>query len=109
MAPPAAPTPEYGKYLAWHASGCAECHTPRDPKTAKVDPTRPLAGGLFPFPEPGFTTTGSNLTPDVATGLGGWTEEQFVTAVQTGVRPNGTVLLPFMPWPVTSVASPCMG
>jgi mono/diheme cytochrome c family protein len=98
-APRAAPTPEYGEYLAWRTAGCAECHTPRDPKTARVDAARPLAGGLFPFFEPGFTTTGSNLTPDVATGIGGWTEEQFVTALQTGIRPNGTVMLPFMPWP----------
>lgn len=98
-APPAAPTAEYGKYLAWHASGCAECHTPRDPKTARVDMSRPLAGGLFPFPEEGFETTGSNLTPDNGTGIGRWTEEQFMTAMQTGVRPDGRVMLPFMPWP----------
>jgi mono/diheme cytochrome c family protein len=98
-APPAAPTIEYGKYLSWRASGCAECHTPRDLKTAHVDVNRPLAGGLFPFPEEGFIATGANLTPDVGTGIGGWTEEQFVTAMRTGARPDGTVMLPFMPWP----------
>ena len=98
-APPRGATVEYGEYVAWRRSGCAECHTPRDPQTARLDMSRPMAGGLFPFPEEGFTTTGSNLTPDVGTGIGGWTEEQFVVAVQTGVRPNGTVMLPFMPWP----------
>jgi mono/diheme cytochrome c family protein len=98
-APPAGPTREYGEYLAWHASGCAECHSPRDPRTGTLDMTRPLAGGLFPFPEEGFATTGPNLTPDPATGLGAWTEGQFIRAMQTGVRPNGTVMLPFMPWP----------
>ena len=98
-APTPGPTVPYGEYLAWHASGCAECHSPRDPRTAALDVTRPLAGGLFPFPEEHFITTGSNLTFDITTGLGRWTEEQFITAVQTGVRPNGTVLLPFMPWP----------
>jgi mono/diheme cytochrome c family protein len=99
QAPPAGATLEYGTYLAWHASGCAECHTPRSPKNGKVDEARPLAGGLFPFPEEGFSTTGSNLTPDPTTGLGRWTEQQFLTAVRTGVRPDGRVLLPFMPWP----------
>lgn len=102
MAPPKGPTAEYGRYLAWHASGCAECHTPRDPQTAKVDFTRPMAGGLFPFPEPLFTTIGSNLTLDAGTGLGGWTHDQFAAAVQNGIRPNGKVLLPFMPWPAYS-------
>ena len=62
--------------------------------------TQPFAGGLFPIPEEGFTTTSSNLTPDVATGIGNWTEAQFMTAMRTGVRPDGTVMLPFMPWPV---------
>jgi len=93
------PTIAYGEYVTWHASGCAECHTPRDPRTAAVDVSRLLAGGLFPFPEQGFATTGSNLTSDITTGIGGWSEDQFITAVQSGVRPNGRVLLPFMPWP----------
>jgi mono/diheme cytochrome c family protein len=58
-----------------------------------------MSGGLFPFPEEDFVTTGPNLTSAVDTGLGAWTEEQFLSAMQTGVRPNGTVMLPFMPWP----------
>ena len=98
-APSPGSTVAYGEYLTWHASGCAECHTPRDPKTAALDRDRLLAGGLFPFPEDGFATTGSNLTSDVDTGIGRWSEDQFIRALQTGVRPNGTVLLPFMPWP----------
>jgi mono/diheme cytochrome c family protein len=99
VAPAAGPTIEYGRYVTWHASGCAECHTPRFPENGQLDRTRLMAGGLFAFPEKGFTTTASNLTPDAATGLGRWTEAQFVNAVRMGVRPNGTVILPFMPWP----------
>jgi mono/diheme cytochrome c family protein len=97
--PRAIPSVEYGEYLAWRTSGCAECHTPRDPKTARLDFSKPMSGGLFPFPEEDFYTTGPNLTFDLKTGIGTWTEEQFVTAMQTGLRPNGTVMLPFMPWP----------
>jgi mono/diheme cytochrome c family protein len=104
--PPAGPTATWGEYLAWHRAGCAECHSPRDPRTATLDDTRPLAGGLFPFPEEGFETTGSNLTRDTATGIGAWTEEQFGAALRTGVRPNGAVMLPFMPWPAYSQWSP---
>jgi mono/diheme cytochrome c family protein len=101
-APLAAPTAEYGEYVAWRTSGCAECHSPRDPKTARLDLTRPMSGGLFPFPERYFSTTAPNLTSDVNTGLGSWTEDQFITAVQTGVRPDGTVMFPLMPWPAYS-------
>jgi len=100
VAPPRGATAEYGKYLAWHASGCAGCHTPRSPNTGQYDMTQPFAGGLFPLPEEGFSTTGSNLTPDVATGIGDWTEEEYMTAMRIGVRPDGTVMLPFMPWPL---------
>lgn len=99
VAPPSGTTVDYGRYLTWHASGCAECHTPRFPENGQLDRTRLMAGGLFAIPETGFTTTAPNLTPDPDTGLGRWTEEEFVTAVRTGVRPDGTVTLPFMPWP----------
>ena len=98
-APPRGATAEYGEYLVSHASMCAGCHTPRSPNTGEYDLTQPFAGGLFPFPEEGFRTTGSNLTPDAATGIGDWSEEQFMTAMRTGLTPNGTVILPFMPWP----------
>ena len=100
IAPSQATTAKYGKYLASSTSMCAGCHTPRSPNTGKYDMTQSFAGGLFPLLEEGFSTTGSNLTPDVATGIGNWTEAQFMTAMRTGVRPDGTVMLPFMPWPV---------
>lgn len=99
LAPPRGATAEYGEYLVYHASTCVGCHMPRDFNTGQFDLTRPFAGGLTPFPEEGFITTGSNLTPDPSTGIGNWNEEQFMAAMRTGLRPNGTVMLPFMPWP----------
>jgi hypothetical protein len=39
-----------------------------------------------------------NLTPDKNTGLGNWTKQQIVTTLRTGVRPDGRVLAPPMPW-----------
>jgi mono/diheme cytochrome c family protein len=92
-------TVEYGEYLAWRNSGCAECHMPRNMNTGELDFTRRLAGALSPLDEEGIRASASNLTPDAATGIGQWTEEQFMTAMRTGQRPNGTVMLPFMPWP----------
>lgn len=99
VAPPTGTTVEYGEYLVYHASTCVGCHMPRDPNTGQFDLTRPFAGGLFPIPDEGVSATGSNLTPDPATGIGNWTEEQFMIAMRTGLRPNGTVMLPYMPWP----------
>ena len=101
VAPPRGATAEYGEYLATHASMCAGCHTPRSPNTGVYDLTQPLAGGIFALglPEEGYSATGSNLTPDVATGIGDWSEEQFMTAMRTGLRPDGTVILTVMPWP----------
>lgn len=102
VAPPRGGTAEYGEYLVYHASTCVGCHTPRNPNNGQFDLTQPFAGGLFPLSEEGFSTTGSNLTPDPTTGIGSWTEEQFITAMRKGLRPDGSVILPFMPWPAYS-------
>lgn len=64
----------YGKYLVT-ASGCMDCHTKQD-KGKFVGEL--LAGGFeFKFPE-GTVVTSSNLTPDMATGIGSWSKEQFI-------------------------------
>ncbi len=99
VAPPKQVSAEYGEYLAWRDSGCAECHMPRNMNTGELDFTRRLAGALSPIDEEGIRASASNLTPDTGTGIGSWTEEQFMSAMRTGQRPNGTVMLPFMPWP----------
>jgi hypothetical protein len=41
---------------------------------------------------------GSNITPDKETGIGEWSAEEIVTAIQTGKRPDGRMLAPIMPW-----------
>ena len=41
---------------------------------------------------------GANLTPDTETGLGSWTTAQIVAAITQGVRPDGRILAPIMPW-----------
>ncbi|HZH26491.1 MAG TPA: hypothetical protein VEY95_04840 [Azospirillaceae bacterium] len=40
-----------------------------------------------------------NLTPDRETGLGDWSEADIIKAVRTGVRPDGRMLAPVMPYP----------
>src|SRR5262249_40859909 len=77
-----------GEYLA-RAAGCAACHT--------LDPARPYAGGaLIRTPFGDFVPP--NITPDRRTGIGEWTEENFVGAVQSGLRRDGSHLYPAMPY-----------
>jgi len=88
---------ERGKYLV-NIAGCNDCHTPGY-FLGKPDPARYLAGSEVGFEIPGLGVFhGPNLTPDKETGLGNWTQEQIVTALQTGQRPDGRVLAPIMPW-----------
>jgi len=72
--PPVTDTLAYGKYVT-NAAACIECHTKMD----KGKPVgEPFAGG-FVFPMPGGAKlTSSNITPDLATGIGAWTKEQFI-------------------------------
>ena len=95
-APPRGPTAEYGEYLANSVSPCAACHTPR--VRGEIDRDRLWSGGeAFDVGE--NTIYSSNLTPDVETGIGSWTDEEFFRAINTGVNPQGEPLLLPMPWP----------
>lgn len=94
-APPRGATPEYGKYLANHVALCADCHTPRGRLRAAPDKSRLFAG--MSDPPKGFPAKPSNLTPDNETGIGAWSEEDFLRTVRTGVNPGGRTLHPFMP------------
>jgi mono/diheme cytochrome c family protein len=91
------PTAARGKYLV-NLGGCQDCHTPGH-FLGKPDMTRALGGSEVGFEIAGLGTFhGPNLTPDKETGLGGWTDAQVMTALQTGVRPDGRMLAPIMPW-----------
>jgi mono/diheme cytochrome c family protein len=87
---------ERGEYLAT-VMGCNDCHTPGalygDP-----DFSRRLSGSEVGWKGPWGVTYPRNLTPDLETGLGYWKELDIVDAVRTGHRPDGSVLLPPMPW-----------
>jgi mono/diheme cytochrome c family protein len=86
-----------GKYLV-NLGGCHDCHTPGY-FFGKPDMTKYLGGSEVGFEIPGLGVfVGPNLTPDKETGLGNWTRAQIVTALRTGVRPDGRILAPIMPW-----------
>jgi len=76
-----------GEYLA-HAADCVACHT--------APGAQAYAGG-FAFNLPGIGTIYStNITPDKQTGIGNYTDAQFLDAVKRGVRADGQNLYPAM-------------
>lgn len=77
-----------GQYLA-QAADCAACHTAKG--------GTPYAGGT-PFRLPFGTLWGPNITADKATGIGNWTDAQFIRAVREGVDDEGQRLYPAMPY-----------
>ena len=78
-APQVRPSPDdrvaYGRYLTRSAL-CADCHTPIDDRGTPL-PGRDFAGGQE-FVETGYRVRAANITPDADTGIGSWTEQQFV-------------------------------
>jgi mono/diheme cytochrome c family protein len=80
---------EHGRYMA-SAADCTACHTAPGGK--------PLAGGGA-LETPFGILLAPNITPDVATGIGGWTDDEFVNAVQNGIGHGGIHLYPAMPYP----------
>ena len=66
----------YGEYMT-NAAVCTECHTPIDDQGQPL-PGREFAGGFeMKLPGGGVVRT-ANITPDADTGIGTWTEQQFV-------------------------------
>jgi mono/diheme cytochrome c family protein len=78
----------YGAYLA-RVGDCMACHT--------APGGRPYAGGAA-IPTNFGTFYGPNITPDPATGIGAWTEDDFWRALHQGKRPEGTLLYPAFPY-----------
>lgn len=78
-----------GEYLA-RAADCEVCHT--TPGEAHY------AGGLA-IPLPFGTLYSTNITPDKDTGIGDYSDADFLNAVRRGIRKDGTRLYPAMPYP----------
>jgi mono/diheme cytochrome c family protein len=81
---------ERGGYLA-NAADCVACHTDIERKGAPYAGGRALATPFGTFYSP-------NITPDPETGIGRWTDAQFLTAMRHGVRPDGANYFPAFPY-----------
>ena len=118
-----------GKYLVSFGA-CNDCHTPLKftekgpapdlsrmlsghPENAKLPPPDLKPGpwfaataGMTAWAGPWGISYASNLTPDINSGLGIWTEQMFMKAMRTGKHMgSGRDILPPMPWPAVSQLS----
>jgi mono/diheme cytochrome c family protein len=91
-----APTPSTNQTLLAQGArlaelgDCMQCHTAKGGK--------PYAGGE-PLATPFGTIYTTNITPDVETGIGSWTQEAFTRALRKGVSRDGHLLYPAFPYP----------
>ena len=79
-----------GAYLT-AAGGCYGCHTDIKNKGAPFAGGRPLETPFGVFYTP-------NITPDPETGIGSWTDEEFLAALKDGVSPSGHYYFPAFPY-----------
>jgi mono/diheme cytochrome c family protein len=90
-----------GGYLVNQVAACGVCHTPHLGGSflegERTDAF--LAGGMrIDDDAAGVHVAVPNLTPDLQTGLGGWTDDQILRAIRDGVRADGQLLMPPMPF-----------
>jgi mono/diheme cytochrome c family protein len=90
-------TPDLGNgRTMFNVGGCASCHATPNPDPDKVERTR-LGGGL-PLKSPFGTFFVPNISPDIADGIGAWSEADFFTAMWKGTSPRGRHLFPAFPY-----------
>ncbi len=80
---------ERGHYLAV-VGDCAACHT--------LPGGGPAFAGGRPIETPFGNLLAPNITPDPVTGIGAWTDDEFVNALTKGTGRDGTRLYPAMPY-----------
>lgn len=93
------PDVENGRYM-FYAGGCASCHAA--PASDKCDDPKygdalKLTGGRC-LKTPFGTFYVPNITPDETTGIGGWSNRDFIRAMTKGRSPKGTSYYPAFPY-----------
>jgi mono/diheme cytochrome c family protein len=90
-----------GGYLVNQVASCGACHTPREGGSwlggERADAF--LAGGSW-IDDDGFglKVVMPNISEDPETGIGAWTDDEILRAVRDGVRKDGALLMPPMPF-----------
>jgi mono/diheme cytochrome c family protein len=89
-----------GSYLVNQAMSCGACHTTHagDFVLTGERADRYLAGNAFEFKDEGIKLWIPNITTDVETGLGGWSDDEIMRAIRDGVGKDGHLMFPLMPF-----------
>jgi mono/diheme cytochrome c family protein len=92
-------TMEQGKYLVESVTICFECHSERNfSKPGWPIPQGRVGSGRILWGEGSPNqVVAPNITPDKATGIGDWSDEEIIRAVRDGIGKKGTLLNPEMP------------
>jgi mono/diheme cytochrome c family protein len=85
---------ERGAYLVNTIMTCGNCHSPKGPPDVVAG--KDFSVGLR-FDEPPFDVTAPNITPDKATGIGAWSDDDVKKLLRTGLRPSGVPIAAVMP------------
>ncbi|HUS01167.1 MAG TPA: c-type cytochrome [Chitinophagaceae bacterium] len=83
---------KWGKYISCYELECFSCHSRDFAKNDFYTPEKSkgfFGGGNEMYNEEGKKLVTLNITMDENTGIGKWTEEQFIKAVRTGQVPDG--------------------
>jgi mono/diheme cytochrome c family protein len=78
---------EHGRYLVHEVARCVQCHSPRTKDGALIE-RRLLQGAPIPLQSPYPNQVWAYRAPQIA-GLPGWTDQEIMTLLTTGARPNG--------------------
>jgi len=76
-----------GEYITKHVAMCVQCHTPRT-TTGELDRTRYFHGAPMPAGAPWFSKDWATNAPNI-TGFLGYTDEQALHFLQTGINRSG--------------------
>ncbi len=76
-----------GRYLVTTVMACGNCHTPKDAEGRAIA-GKELSGGGVGFDIPPYAGKAANITPDLETGIGRWTDGEIKRAITHGERPN---------------------
>jgi len=91
----AAASVERGDYLVNSIMGCGNCHTPAGPQG--FDTSKAFGGSVLED-SPAMHAVSANITPGGP--VKDWTDEQFMKAIREGIRPDGSLIGPPMPFEV---------
>ncbi|HVF90618.1 MAG TPA: c-type cytochrome [Blastocatellia bacterium] len=97
------PTParlERGKYLTEAVLGCMDCHSRRDweKADAPIIPETKAGGAPIPIDDLPGRIIAPNISPDVETGAGAWSDDMLARSIREGIGHDGRALFPLMPY-----------